>query len=65
MRRNGISSLQDIAEEYPDMKELWDDYYDDDSAKVLYDLDDFWNICDKAEATRSVSGKDYQYISKE
>ena len=45
------------AETYPDMKALWDSYHDADNAKVLYDLDDFWNVSDKAEATRSISGK--------
>lgn len=45
------------AEAYPDMKALWDSYHDADNAKVLYDLDDFWNVSDKAEATRSISGK--------
>ena len=45
------------SEEYPDMRKLWDAYYDKDSANCLFDLDDFWNTCDKAEATRNVSGK--------
>ncbi len=45
------------SEEYPDMRKLWDTYYDKDSANCLFDLDDFWNTCDKAEATRNVSGK--------
>ncbi len=47
----------DYCEKYPDMKKLWDAYHDKDAAKSLYDLDDFWNTCDKPEATRNVSGK--------
>ena len=52
------------AAEYPDMKELWDKYFDADAAKVLYDMDDFWHISDKPEATRSVSGKLINYMAK-
>lgn len=42
---------------YPEMKELWERYHDTDSAKCLYDMDEFWNGYDKPEATRNVSGK--------
>ncbi len=52
------------AAEYPEMKELWDKYFDADSAKVLYDMDDFWHVADKPEATRSVSGKLINYMTK-
>ncbi|MCR5293430.1 MAG: transketolase [Eubacterium sp.] len=52
------------AAEYPDMKELWDKYFDADAAKVLYDMDDFWHVADKPEATRSVSGKIINYMTK-
>ena len=52
------------AAEYPEMKELWDKYFDADSAKVLYDMDDFWHVTDKPEATRSVSGKLINYMTK-
>ncbi|MBR1815698.1 MAG: transketolase [Lachnospiraceae bacterium] len=47
----------DYCEKYPEMKELWDAYYDKDNAKKLYDLEEFWNSFDKPEATRNVSGK--------
>ena len=47
----------DYCAKYPDMKELWDAYHDEDNAKKLYDMDDFWNMFDKPEATRNVSGK--------
>ena len=42
---------------YPEMKVLWEKYHDSDNAKCLYDMDEFWNSCDKPEATRNVSGK--------
>ncbi len=47
----------EYAEKYPDMKELWDQYYDINRGELLYDLDDFWAVPEKAEATRSLSGK--------
>jgi len=46
----------DYAAKYPEMKELWDEYYDEDRGQLLYDLDDFWAVPDKAEATRNLSG---------
>lgn len=42
---------------YPDMKELWEQYYDVNRGQLLYDLEDFWTVPEKAEATRSLSGK--------
>ena len=42
---------------YPEMKELWDKYYNGNEAEKLYDNEAFWNVADKPEATRSVSGK--------
>lgn len=46
----------EYCEKYPEMKELWDAYYDKDKAETLYTSEKFWNIPDKAEATRNVSG---------
>ena len=46
----------DYSEKYPEMKELWDKYHDEDIAKDLINDDEFWAYSDKAEATRSVSG---------
>ena len=42
---------------YPEMKELWDKYFNGNEAEKLYDNEAFWNVADKPEATRSVSGK--------
>ena len=47
----------DYAKAYPEMKEMWDAYHNPDNAKCLYDMQDFWNTCDKPEATRNVSSK--------
>lgn len=47
----------DYCEKYPDMKALWDEYYDEDRAAKVLDNDDFWTYGDAPEATRSVSGK--------
>lgn len=41
---------------FPEMKELWDAYYDEDRGALLYDLADFWEAPEKAAATRSLSG---------
>lgn len=48
------------AEKFPELKELWDKYYDADLAEKVCDTDEFWAHEDKAEATRSLSGKQLQ-----
>lgn len=45
------------AAEYPDMKALWDLYYDDEAIDKLFEDEDYWAYEDKPEATRNVSGK--------
>lgn len=45
------------CKEYPEMKELWDKYHDENAAKDLMDKEEFWTFEDKAEATRNISGK--------
>lgn len=47
----------DYCAKYPEMKELWDKYYDEDLAEKVLDTEEFWAHDDKADATRSVSGK--------
>lgn len=47
----------EYCEKYPEMKELWDKYHSEDIAEDLIDNEEFWSYSDKAEATRSVSGK--------
>mgnify|MGYP000848844813 FL=1 len=45
------------CKEYPEMKELWDKYHDENAAKDLMDKEEFWTFENKAEATRNISGK--------
>ena len=47
----------DYAQKYPEMKELWDTYHDKKRAEKLWDNTEFWKVPEKAEATRSLSGK--------
>ena len=44
------------ASEYPGLKEKWDLYHKGCDLKALFDSEDYWEIPDKAEATRSSSG---------
>lgn len=44
------------SEKYPEMKELWDKYYDKNAADKLMDDEDFWKYEEKADATRNLSG---------
>ena len=47
----------EYCEKYPEMKELWDTYFDKELAKKVLDTEDFWAYEDKADATRNISGK--------
>ena len=47
----------EYCEKYPEMKELWDSYYDEDLAEKVCDDAEFWSYEDKPEATRNLSGK--------
>lgn len=44
------------CEAYPEMKALWDQYYDKDLAQKVYEDVDFWAYEDKPQATRNLSG---------
>lgn len=41
---------------YPEMKELWDKYFEGEDLDELFNSDEYWAKTDKAEATRSISG---------
>lgn len=41
---------------YPEMKELWDKYYNGADLSELFDSEEYWAKGDKAEATRATSG---------
>ncbi len=49
--------FSEYCKAYPEMKELWDTYFDKRLGEKVLDTDDFWAYDDKAEATRSISGK--------
>ena len=44
------------VEKYPEMKELWDNYFDGYDMFDLFNSDEYWAKGDKPEATRSTSG---------
>lgn len=54
----------DYCAAYPKMKELWDNYHDEELAKKAYDCEDYWAYEDKPEATRNLSGKQLQKLKK-
>lgn len=47
----------DYCAKYPEMKELWDTYFDKNLGEKVLDTEDFWAFEDKADATRNISGK--------
>ncbi len=47
----------DYCEKFPEMKELWDKHFDESYIDELFSSEEYWAHEDKAEATRSVSGK--------
>lgn len=49
--------FENYSKAYPEMRKLWDQYYDDTVADDLINNDDFWAFADKPEATRNLSGQ--------
>lgn len=45
------------CQEYPEMEALWDKYHDADAGEALLSDETLWETADKADATRSLSGK--------
>lgn len=45
------------CQEFPEMEALWDRFHDADAGAALLDDEALWETGDKAEATRSLSGK--------
>ena len=52
------------VEKYPEMKELWDNYFDGYDMSDLFNSDEYWEKGDKPEATRSTSGTILNMIKK-
>ena len=55
----------DYAKKYPEMKELWDKYHNGFDAGELFASEDYKEVPDKPEATRSSSGVVLNKIQKE
>lgn len=47
----------EYCEKYPEMKDLWDKYYDEAAGEKAYDCEEFWAYDEKPDATRNLSGK--------
>ena len=50
------------CQEYPEMEELWNQYHDEKLAEKLWEDEGFWARNEKAEASRSLSGKVINYV---
>ena len=46
----------EYCEAYPEMKKLWDEYFDENAADKVLNDDNFWSYEDKPQATRNLSG---------
>lgn len=54
--------FDEYCSHYPEMKELWDKFYNPELAKAAYDCEDYWAYDEKPDATRSLSGKQLQKL---
>lgn len=52
----------EYAAKYPELKKELDTYFDEDSAKCLFDDESYWVREKKADATRNISGRALNYI---
>ena len=48
--------FESYCKAYPEMKDLWDQYFHQDIAEKLWNDEALWKVPEKAEATRAVSG---------
>ncbi len=46
----------EYCEAYPEMKKLWDEYFDENAAEKVLTDENFWSYEDKPQATRNISG---------
>ena len=54
----------DYCRKYPEMKELWEKFHDENAAKDLMDNEEFWAYAEKPDATRNISGQVINRIKK-
>ncbi|NLZ81385.1 MAG: transketolase [Clostridiales bacterium] len=52
----------DYSKKYPEMKELWNKFNDENAGADLLDNEEFWAYEEKPEATRNISGKIIQNL---
>lgn len=52
----------EYCEKYPEQKELWEQYQNEDAAQKAYDCEEYWAYEEKPDATRRLSGKQLQKI---
>ena len=48
--------FDEYCSKYPEMKEMWDNYYNGYDLSALFNSEEYWAKSDKPEATRSTSG---------
>lgn len=48
--------FDEYCSKYPEMKEMWDNYYNGYDLSALFNSEEYWAKGDKPEATRSTSG---------
>ena len=56
--------FDEYCEKFPEMKELWDKYYNGYDMSELFNSDEYWAAGDKPEATRNTSGAILNIIKK-
>lgn len=50
------SMFAEYSEKYPELKALWDKYFDENTAADLIDDEEYWRLSGKKDATRGYSG---------
>lgn len=51
------SLFEEYSQRYPELAKLWKQYHDPHNAELLWEDEKFWDIEQKPEATRNLSGK--------
>ena len=54
----------EYCEAYPEMKKLWDEYFDENAADKVLNDENFWSYEDKPQATRNLSGIQINKLKK-
>ncbi|MBD5090135.1 MAG: transketolase [Clostridiales bacterium] len=49
--------FEEYCVKYPEMKELWDKMHNSNIEEILLEAKDFWEVEQKADATRNISGQ--------